>query len=148
MDDIDPKFGLERAEHLMREYAYIAVQLDSLCYELEFVQLLTDSSSNDTDTSNATSRETNELEFNENAGKLTIFQINPIIYELVLGPIGINLELLGKNNLDSLDKANRTEDPEINNILREFEKMSRSGLKPFASSFITPLLKKVKYDPR
>jgi hypothetical protein len=58
------------------------------------------------------------------------------------------LELLGKNNLDSLDKANRTEDPEINNILREFEKMSRSGLKPFASSFINPLLKKVKYDPR
>jgi hypothetical protein len=38
LDDIDPNFGVERAEQLMREYAYVAIQLDSLCYELEFYQ--------------------------------------------------------------------------------------------------------------
>lgn len=130
LGDIDPEFGTQRAESLMREYAYIAVQLDSLCYELEFTRLISGPSvsSNETDASNATSSET-ELDLSDK-------------------PIGINMDLFEKSNLDSLEKANRTDDPEINEIMRQFENMSRTGLKPFASTFIIPLLKKVKYDPR
>jgi hypothetical protein len=36
----------------------------------------------------------------------------------------------------------------MDKILRQFEKLSRTGQKPFASTFIIPLLKKVKYDPK
>jgi hypothetical protein len=135
LDDIDPVFGTTQAEQLMRNYAYVAVQLDSLCYELEFYTFDSSSSSNDTeDISNTTYRkavESTELLFNDKAE-----------------PIGINLELFEKPNLESLEKANRENDPEIDDILRKFENMSRSGQKPFASTFIVPLMKKVRYDPR
>ena len=36
----------------------------------------------------------------------------------------------------------------LENILRRLEYMAQTGQKPYAATFLLPLMKKVKYDPR
>ncbi|KAI6193729.1 hypothetical protein M3Y96_01049800 [Aphelenchoides besseyi] len=127
MEDIHSN-KTEQADHMLRQYAYIAVVLESLCFELE-LQFPT-IQENQMKKTNATADNSTTFELSEESGS-----------------VGINLDLLGEKNLESLEKA-KTDDLEMDQILRQFEKMSRTGQKPFASTFILPLMKKLKYDPR
>lgn len=66
---------------------------------------------------------------------------------LFLAGIGIDMSLFNENNNKSLEKA-LAGDFEINKILVRFQEMRKTGQKPFASTFLNPLMKRLKYDPR
>uniref|UniRef100_A0A914EAZ8 Uncharacterized protein n=1 Tax=Acrobeloides nanus TaxID=290746 RepID=A0A914EAZ8_9BILA len=63
------------------------------------------------------------------------------------GPIGIDLASLDKEDIIKIESTMKN-DTELDNMIRRFEKMAKTGQKPFSSTFILPILKKVKYDPR
>ncbi|CAD5210397.1 unnamed protein product [Bursaphelenchus okinawaensis] len=123
LDDIDPEFGKEKATEIMRRYAYVAVQLEDVCTELEDNAVKSILEMNDTMSDDA-------LELVKHSGS-----------------IGIDLSLFNENNRLSMEKA-LTEDKEIDHILKSFETMGKTGQKPYASTFLNPLMKKLKYDAR
>lgn len=63
------------------------------------------------------------------------------------GPIGIDVASLSNQNILSFEKSLKN-DPDLDEILRRFEKMAETREKPFASVYILELMKRVKYDPR
>jgi len=61
----------------------------------------------------------------------------------------VNFSRFGTINFLSMDKADRGEnDTEVDEILRSIRRMKYTGEKPFASTVLLPLMKKIKYDPR
>ncbi|KAH7714652.1 CRE-LGC-44 protein [Aphelenchoides avenae] len=62
------------------------------------------------------------------------------------GHIGIDMAALGAEHLDSLKKSLEN-DTELDQIMRRFERMARTGEKPFSSTFLVPLMKKIKTPP-
>jgi hypothetical protein len=69
---------------------------------------------------------------------------------VVEGPTSaVNFSRFGTINFLSMDKADRGEnDTEVDEILRALRRMKHTGEKPFASTVLLPLMKKIKYDPR
>uniref|UniRef100_A0A914QQS9 Neurotransmitter-gated ion-channel ligand-binding domain-containing protein n=1 Tax=Panagrolaimus davidi TaxID=227884 RepID=A0A914QQS9_9BILA len=64
-----------------------------------------------------------------------------------IGHIGIDLASIDSKKLARLEKL-QEQDIVLENILRRLEYMAQQGIKPFASTFLLPLMKRVKYDPR
>uniref|UniRef100_A0AC34FVV3 Uncharacterized protein n=1 Tax=Panagrolaimus sp. ES5 TaxID=591445 RepID=A0AC34FVV3_9BILA len=64
-----------------------------------------------------------------------------------IGHIGIDLASIDSKKLARLEKL-QEQDTVLENILRRLEYMAQQGIKPFASTFLLPLMKRVKYDPR
>uniref|UniRef100_A0AC34QGC8 Uncharacterized protein n=1 Tax=Panagrolaimus sp. JU765 TaxID=591449 RepID=A0AC34QGC8_9BILA len=175
---VDEAFGLEVVEELLTKHSYIAINLESLCQQLGWKPTdssETDSAAFPVEKTGKrpelvlkpknlaeTDEDRQTLEILDGHIKLEVQEKPVEVVEEVKpketskssetedeldGPIGIDLTKIDVERIIQLEKT-LEKDLDIENILRKLERMAQNGEKPYFSTFLLSLMKKVKYDPR
>ncbi|KAI1705856.1 neurotransmitter-gated ion-channel ligand binding domain-containing protein [Ditylenchus destructor] len=157
-ENVEPIFGLEIAEELLKKYAFVAINFVSSSTFLQLgseVQLLPTDDKDDEKEQQIQQRLSEELgrkieldkpvEVDEDDKSVGV---GGEIWQNV-GPIGIDLASFDEKQIKSLEKAVRGEnDTELDDIFSTIRWLNVSKQKPFASTLIIPIMKRTKYDPR
>uniref|UniRef100_A0A7E4UTG2 Neur_chan_LBD domain-containing protein n=1 Tax=Panagrellus redivivus TaxID=6233 RepID=A0A7E4UTG2_PANRE len=153
---VDRVFGRDNAEELLRIYSYVGINLESFCAQ-SYMPVIDDT---DRQIVQVLSNLGDPVTLEEVPESVKV-PIQPVLEEVPTtevpkenkttkgpkehAPMGIDLTNIDSEKLAQFEKISER-DTALENMLRRFERMYQRGEKPFAATFLIPLMRKVKYD--